>query len=84
MLLSKRYNNTVYMVHLADIKFGKLECNANWRAFSLANRINKRSRLTIISVDGHKIWQLKLNLPNHHIKITAKCTVYTVLYACKG
>ena len=52
---------TVYAVHMANIKFGKLECNANWRVFSLVNRANKtdkRNRLTIISVGGHKIWQL--------------------------
>ena len=29
---------TVYVVQLANIKFGELECNANWWAFSLANR----------------------------------------------
>ena len=38
----------------------------------------KRNRLTIISVSGHKIWQLMPNLPNCQIKITAKCTAYTV------
>ena len=26
---------TVCAVHLADIKFGELECKANWRTFSL-------------------------------------------------
>ena len=30
--------DTVYAVHLVNIKFGEL---ANWRAFSLANRVNK-------------------------------------------
>ena len=33
--------HTVYAVHLGNIKFGELECNANWRAFNLANRVNK-------------------------------------------
>ena len=30
---------TVYAVHLADIKFGELVCDVNWRIFSLATRV---------------------------------------------
>ena len=33
---------TVYIVDLANIKFGELECISNWRAFSLVNRVNIR------------------------------------------
>ena len=43
---------TLYMVHLANIKFGKLECNANWQAFSLANRVNKKE-----SSDYNQCWR---------------------------
>ena len=35
------FHQTAYVIHLADIKFGELECNANWQAFSLVNRVNK-------------------------------------------
>ena len=34
-----------YVVHLANIKFGELECKANWRTFGLAIR-------TILSIDS--------------------------------
>ena len=42
-------NNTdklygIYTIHLVSIKFGELEHNANWRTFSLVNRM-------ILSVD---------------------------------
>ena len=30
---------TVYAVHLANVKFGESEHNANWQTFSLANGI---------------------------------------------
>ena len=33
------YNNTVYMVHLADIKFSESVCDVNWQVFSLASRV---------------------------------------------
>ena len=32
------YVYVVYIVYLANIKFGKLECNTNWQTFSLTNR----------------------------------------------
>ena len=52
------YLCTVYAVHLANIKFGELECGGHivWQIGLI-----KRNRLTIISVGGHKIWRLKPN-----------------------
>ena len=32
--------NTVCVVHLADIKFGDLEANTIWLTFSLANQLS--------------------------------------------
>ena len=64
------------MVHLADIKFGKLICGVNWQVFSLATRAIQDTDECRQCV--HLIWWMKTNLPSRQIKITIKYTTYTV------
>ena len=61
---------------MADIEFGELVCDVNWRVFSLVTRaiqIMYEYRQCL-----HLIWRMKTNLPNCQIKINVKCTTYMV------